>query len=345
MKIVFLTRFEDDGRFTMAICEGLLSHPDVEVSFLQPFISFGRKVASAIPTDKLWGELKEAGLIFLKTLAYRDKRFFDRWDIIRFLESNNLWNKVVYLDHNDPSSLDYEVLDKCLIYVKRSWPIGSERKPREETGVLHPINYCTLNAYIKLFDAPSFRDEDRPINMGCFFHPYNLERPSICRRRANLLEVLLEEKKNFPSPCAIGECTNTNWGGHRTSMSIYEPINENHLWANYIKQLHKCKIIFTASPHFHDGGNRLWEALSSGALVFMSKSEIPTPRWFESGKHCFIYDALDKDSIREAVGIAKEYLGKPKERWSIAKAGYEHMLKYHMPINRIQQILDWVKER
>lgn len=341
MKVVFLTKFEVDGRFTMIMCEGLLNHPKIEVSFLQPFVSFGRKVALAIPKNRLWNELMEADLIFLVTLAYRDKRFFDRWDIVQFLDDNNLWNKVIYLDHDDSPELDYQILNKCLVYAKRSWPIGSERKPREETEVLHPINYCALNAYVELFGAPFFKDENRPINIGAFFHTYNLQTPDVCRRRANLLQVLLEEEKNLPSPCSIGECTNDRWGDHRTSMSIYEPINENHLWGNYMKELHKCKIIFTASPHFHDGGNREWEAISSGALIFMSKSEIPTPHWFEDGKHCFIYDAMDKNSIRKAVNIAKEYLNKLKERWAIAKAGYDHMLKYHMPINRIQQILDW----
>jgi hypothetical protein len=126
-------------------------------------------------------------------------------------------------------------------------------------------------------------------------------------------------------------------------MSIYEPLTKDHLWGQYIRRLHQTKIIFHAAPYSHDGENRPWEALSSGALVIMDKSYIPTPMWLKDNVHMIEYDAMNKQSIRVAVTTAMSLRSMPSKRWKIAKAGYEHMLKYHMPINRVDQLLEDAK--
>lgn len=171
---------------------------------------------------------------------------------------------------------------------------------------------------------------DRVYNVTCLFNKHN---PSLGRRRKNLVEVLSET--HFPNSCI--DVDGTSPFGNDLRLAIAKPADGNE-FRRFIKIQHQSKIIFTAQPDHCDGDNRTWEAMASGALVFLDKTYIPTPKYMQDGTHCIYYDASDKQSIRAAIEKAKWFLANDVDRERIAHAGREHVQRFHKPINRVNQI-------
>ena len=58
----------------------------------------------------------------------------------------------------------------------------------------------------------------------------------------------------------------------------------------YFAALGRAKIIVTCNPSNWEGDFRLWEALSSGALVFIDEMSTPMPHAPRDGEHIVVYD-------------------------------------------------------
>ena len=76
----------------------------------------------------------------------------------------------------------------------------------------------------------------------------------------------------------------------------------------------------------------------------MDRTFIPSPAPLVHGEHCFIYDATDPDSIRDAVEAAAEYLQDEPRRRALAEAGYAHVMAHHRGVNRVDAILKWLAD-
>lgn len=110
---------------------------------------------------------------------------------------------------------------------------------------------------------------------------------------------------------------------------------------NYFRHLRDSKIVVTCNPTRWEGDFRLYEAFLSGALVMVDKMYIldwmPNPPIH--GKHWVQYDPGDKADFISKL----EYYSDPAnidEAEAIAHAGYEHVLKYHMTVNRVDYLLN-----
>ena len=311
INVVHLFNFNKGSRYPSMISQGLYFHPDINVSFAMPFISLGKIV--------------KADYIFRC-----DDEHFRFVEIDRFLDKNDLWSKVIYYDFKDSTAIDFHRLSACNAYVKRSWAKGINREPIEMPDIpLLPVDFGLLNEY---FERPV--PEKRDIDICYMFSPDK----RIGVRRYNVYKELEAQRDSFEN-AVIGSVTTFAQIGRR---GIFE-LPENNPFLDYLDYLKRSKIVFTAFPDRWDGDSRTWEAFSSEALVFMDATTIPSPKPFISGKHCYIYDARSPESIKNAIAIAKDLLRNETTRRTIAKAGYHHALSFHKPVNRINQILKWVR--
>jgi hypothetical protein len=290
-----------------------------------PFISLGSIVQKA--ETNLQDSIAGADYIFRC-----DDEHFGFTDVDHFLDVNNFWKKVVYYDKKDFPALDKHRLETCAAYIKRSWPVGLERKPRPKPPKpVLPLDFAMLSEYFTV-KAPPEKDID-----VAYLFPKVTDYKKIGRRRFNVLTELEKEKASLGN-CILGYATA---GATRGRRALFDP-PENNPFLTYIHTLKRSRIVFTAYPDGWDGDSRTWEAFSSGALVFMDTTSIPSPYPLVHGRHCFAYDAGNPDSIKKAVETAKYYLKNETERKKIALEGYRYACDHHRHVNRIDQILNWI---
>jgi len=117
------------------------------------------------------------------------------------------------------------------------------------------------------------------------------------------------------------------------------PINEasrGTFDGDYFSTLKRTKIILSCQPENWEGDSRTWEALSSGALLFLDETYTPVPNPLEHEKHVVFYNPNDLDDLKDKI---EYYLSHTDEADKIAKNGFNHAMKYHRTINRIDHIL------
>jgi hypothetical protein len=115
-----------------------------------------------------------------------------------------------------------------------------------------------------------------------------------------------------------------------------------------MRLLTQTKIIFTATPYSFDGDNRTWEALWSGACVFMDHTGIPTPQLPRAGVECFYYDARDEKSIDAAIELAKTLLATGDGQELLARigaAGRRNLVTHHQSRHRAEYVLRLIEGR
>jgi hypothetical protein len=238
---------------------------------------------------------------------------------------DDFWHKVVVYDYRDDCRPIPILYKNAPLYFKRSISCGGDRKLISERVV--PLNHSSLSTYF----LPS---QLKQYNIGCFFDINNAQ---LGMRRRNILTCLMRE--NFPNSL-VGYSTDF---GNNARLAVSK--GKDSAFYNYLVKMHQTKIIFTAQPEPVDGDNRTWEALSSRALVFADYSYIPTPNMIEDGVHYIKYNATNEESINEAINKAKFYFANEEAGVKIANAGYKHIREYHMPVNRVRQIIDrWFRK-
>ena len=113
--------------------------------------------------------------------------------------------------------------------------------------------------------------------------------------------------------------------------------------ATYFNTLRSSKIVITCNPDMWEGDSRLWEAMSSGCLVFVDKMLTPIKNPLIDGEHLIYYD-LSIDGLDKLYEKIIYYVKHDNERIKIAKKGFEFVKKYHTSIKRIDHILDEIKK-
>eukprot|EP00656_Telonema_subtile_P008505 TRINITY_DN13967_c0_g1_i4.p1 TRINITY_DN13967_c0_g1~~TRINITY_DN13967_c0_g1_i4.p1 ORF type:complete len:240 (+),score=52.24 TRINITY_DN13967_c0_g1_i4:106-825(+) len=115
-------------------------------------------------------------------------------------------------------------------------------------------------------------------------------------------------------------------------------------YEGYFNVLNRAKIIVTCNPSYWEGDFRLWEAMLSGALVFVDNAtylhQIPDPVIHQ--QHLILYNVTDKPKLTELLTY---YIQHEDEAAAIARAGYLHVRRYHMAVNRVDMLLRTASER
>lgn len=105
----------------------------------------------------------------------------------------------------------------------------------------------------------------------------------------------------------------------------------------FTRTIHSAKIIITCNPATWEGDHRLYEALLTGALVFIDKMDVlpmlPFP--YQDRVHLIVYDSHNQAEFDQLLYY---YWKNPIEARKIAEAGYRWTLEHHMPKDRIDYI-------
>ena len=104
----------------------------------------------------------------------------------------------------------------------------------------------------------------------------------------------------------------------------------------YFKVISRAKIHVTANPLEYEGDHRLWEALASGALVFVDIMRTPLPRPLQNERHLIYYSMQDKAAFLQKIN---HYVNHPVEAAQIAQRGYLEALRYHQAANRVDHMI------
>ena len=229
--------------------------------------------------------------------------------------------KTIIIDYRDqPVALfPHDVL----LYFKRSIVDRSAGQVFRYDRPVRPISYCVRNEYVNMSSLfPAQRDFD----VAVFFDP--AEHPDTARNRYRALvtQTVLETFGHLKLFAGIA--------GQRGVQG------RNSFQPEYFTTMARSKIIVTCNPDRWEGDYRLFEALSSGALVLSDTMSIPMPHPLEHRLHLIYYD---RDEPRSLVREIERHLADARAREAIAQAGYTHAMRYHKAADRIGEVVRLAK--
>lgn len=252
-------------------------------------------------TTELFDDIEKADYVFL------DFRDIDSNPKIEYPD------KTVIIDFRDYSNKVYN--QDVLAYFKRS--VVSNGAFVNYSRTIHPISYCIKNACLDFGN-----EAERNTDISIFFaRPFHSSR--IFKSRMRVTDYI---KTNFQAfNIHTGLCGNPGEKGR------------NYIQQEYYKKMCDSKIVVTCNPEFWEGDYRLFEALSSGALIIVDKMITPVKNPFIDGEHLIYYDRDNLSDLHEKIIY---YLEHDDIRKSIARKGYDFVRKYHKSSNKIDEIME-----
>jgi len=106
----------------------------------------------------------------------------------------------------------------------------------------------------------------------------------------------------------------------------------------YLEELGRCKINIS----IRGGGNdtlRYWEVPAVESMLLSERLDIIIPNDFTHEKNAIFCNS----DLSDMIDLCEYWLKNENKRTAVAKAGYEHMLRYHTDTHRAQTVLDTVK--
>jgi hypothetical protein len=235
------------------------------------------------------------------------------------------------LDYDDNPHQVYDADDfSWKLYFKRSC-VDRKLNQVVDYGDLPILStaYCVVDDMV---EPPEGYNGARSIGVSCLFENEILEYDLFSRVRAPLLKFSknLETKYSFSMQVGlVSECG---------------PIGRSRINKEYKKCLFDSKIILHANPDFWEGDSRLWEALSSGALVFVDRMCQPITNPLVDGEHVIFYDPTE-DGLRKLEQKIVYYLQHDAQREAIGKQGRDFVLSHHRSIHRVNAIFDQLSKQ
>lgn len=201
---------------------------------------------------------------------------------------------------------------------------------------VHHAPYCVRE---DLLDHMQNLDFERDINVSCFFPPKHETDFSKCEKytrtkdnpkghaRGFIAEVVdyIDIKNKHVGPTA-STCQNKG----RQGIDLHVKGSMQNRYAELMK---RSKIIVTACPSNYEGDYRLFEAMSSGALVLHNRMTLP-PYGLVEDKHWVCYD-----NSSELINKIYYYNDNPDLASKIGSAGREFVINNHRPHHRIEYFL------
>ncbi len=244
---------------------------------------------------------------------------------------DRLKEKSIMLDYGDDPRLIYDADDfRWALYLKRSCVDRLTNQAIDYAGLLVvPTAYCVTDDMI---DPPEGRSAARQIAVSCLFEDAVIDSPVFSRARGRLLSFAKQLSRDHAFPMRIG------------TVSECGPIGRSALHPTYKATLYDSKIVLHANPDWWEGDSRLWEAVGSGALVFVDRMSQPIAHPFVDGVHVIFYDPTD-EGMKELERRVLYYLAHDGERETIGRQGREFALAHHRAVDRVDAMLDLIECR
>lgn len=225
--------------------------------------------------------------------------------------------KIIVVDYTDSTELCWK--RDCYRYFKRSVVDTRNLTFCKYNRRVIPISYSIKNERLSCTDVDTL---SRDIDISVFFNPTNIPYRTIAGKMATFVK-----HAKWPKGYTIhvGVLGNDGVTGRNT---IQEP---------YYTMMLRSKIVITCNPDNWEGDYRLFEALSSGALVVSDSMITPVKHPFIDKEHLLYYDRNNFIRLKE---IVEYYVAHDDERKKIARNGYTHARAYHTASDRIQEILE-----
>jgi len=299
------------ARFQHLIWQGLDLHPGVDLTDdpdKADVIFFMSTSTKWIP----WGE--DPGMV--KDEYVPDPRYLPA--VANTTIKQGYTDKFVVLDEGDGPGTIKRVDDgEYLAYFKRSWVLKNNgtliKDPKRFAYNYFPMSYSVSDNY-----TDGFIQNHRHYHVVCTLRR-NKKQPA----RGRILDWLEEavETFNISHTSEVGE---VNHAQRKTISRQYLDINR------------RAHIVVTCNPSHWEGDFRLWEAMASGALVFVDQMHVPISHPLRHKQHLILYDTLDKP---EFFRLLHYYLTHPDEAREIALQGYLYAMKHHRSVTRLDYIL------
>jgi len=241
---------------------------------------------------------------------------------------------VDYKDHADRfSGLDCINFNNSAFFFKRSVVNPAKQTIYEYPGI--DVNHAPYCVREDLLEAMNTIDVDRDIEVSCFFPvkgsidftkgvKYNQPRGHSRGWISSVVDQIDIPNKHVGTTATV--CQNAG----RQGTGLNEPGTMQHTYATLLK---RSKIIVTACPSGYEGDYRLFEAMSSGALVMHNRMTL-SPSGLVDGEHWILYD--NSEELRDKIMY---YYTHPEEANDIARNGYDYVINNHRPHHRIEEWL------
>ena len=228
-------------------------------------------------------------------------------------------DRTIIVDYRDP--VKPLLAHDAAWYFKRSVVDQVERRFCDYDRPVTPIGYCVKDDYL---DRGSPAERTRDIDVSVFFEPQS-DAAARNLYRSRVARVVRDEYRQRRVFVGIAGSAGA--------------LGRNFFQSQYFEIMAHSKVVVTCNPDRWEGDYRLFEAISSGALVISDEMLTPVVHPFIDHEHLVAYDRNDLRTLTSAID---RMLDDERLRSAIAQRGYEHAMRYHTTTNRIDEILDTV---
>lgn len=234
------------------------------------------------------------------------------------------FKKMIIIDFRDQANI---INIPCFKYFKRSVVNKNLMKFREYNREIIPISYCIRNESLNLDPFKHIRESERDTDIGIFFP---------CNDKINQNRLISKE---------IARYIFDNFKNYKTHVGLCGkkgPKGRNSIQSEYFEKMFHSKIVVNCNPDDWEGDYRTWEALSSGALVFVDNMITPVIHPLVHGKHVIFYDRNNRSDLKTKLLY---YLNHPDLARKIAIQGNKFAIDHHKPSDRIDEILNHLPKK
>ncbi|KAJ8601912.1 hypothetical protein CTAYLR_002704 [Chrysophaeum taylorii] len=225
--------------------------------------------------------------------------------------------RVVFVDECDWSHPHPHVAPPYLAYFKRSWVEKTNSVPtRARVSAKQnyfPTPYALADEYLDATSLPPIATP-RTLDVVCTLRDTRGGRGRVQR-------WLRDRFVASPRAVVIGQLSSAG----RTTID-----------RDYLAAMRRAKIVVTCNPTGWEGDFRLFEAMSSGALVFVDKMLTPYHHPLIDGRHLVYYDNENRSDFLAKLDHALRH---PRWARTVALRGFAHVLKHHRAVSWVDYIL------
>eukprot|EP00667_Euglena_gracilis_P006771 EG_transcript_6829 len=301
------TETESMNREWRQVYEGLLGHPYVNLTILP------LDAPLAVVQRFDWLVLLTPYHVSLVNYSWLDPSMTRRTVVIDFKDNRVCSHRVQWYDVPPY---------RALVYFKRAYV-------HRTAGVSTDISrFCPLNV--------------APMHYA-IFDPWLLPHTIYWEARPYAVVCTLRARSVRTSTGSAGRWNTVQWLKEFQAKTSYNmliksvsPYGDQCVDTAYLRLLHHARIVVTCQPAHWETDFRTWEALASGALVFVDRMLTPLAYPLQDGVHWVVFDPFNKTEFYRKL---RYYLTHPLEARAVARAGHQHALRYHRTVSRMDHVL------